>query len=102
MLTQFEKQVLALVARIPEGRVATYALLAKAISRPRAVRAVGSALGKNPNLVTVPCHRIVRSNGTLGGYRLGVRKKKALLESEGVHVSAKNRVEHFLEIQYHF
>ena len=68
----------------------TYAGLAKAIGSPKAVRAVGNILGKNPDLIVVPCHRVVRSDGTIGGYASGPKKKITLLQTEGVLVKDGN------------
>jgi O-6-methylguanine DNA methyltransferase len=85
----FTESVYALTAQIPAGRVTTYGALAKALGNPYASRATGNALRANPNPVTdVPCHRVVRSDGTLGGYagRLGNKRKEALLAEEGVAV----------------
>jgi methylated-DNA-[protein]-cysteine S-methyltransferase len=81
--TQFEQAVYRVVARIPRGRTMTYAQVARAIGRPRAVRAVGNALNRNPFAPRVPCHRVVRSDGSLGGFADGPRKKKRLLRAEG-------------------
>jgi AraC family transcriptional regulator of adaptative response/methylated-DNA-[protein]-cysteine methyltransferase len=67
---------------IPAGTTATYAAIASRIGRPRAVRAVGLACGANHVAVLVPCHRVVRGNGALSGYRWGVERKRALLERE--------------------
>jgi len=83
-LTIFEKSVLDSVKNISCGKLTTYRLLARSIGRPKAVRAVGNALRKNSELVKVPCHRVVRSDGKLGGYLAGVRKKLLLLEKEGI------------------
>ncbi len=83
----FEDKVIDLVCQISEGRVSTYKTLAEHLGKPRAYRAVGNALNKNPNPVEIPCHRVVRSNGGIGGYRDGVRRKEELLKSEGVEVS---------------
>jgi len=66
--------------------VTTYAAFAKFIGRPRAARAVGNALNKNPYSPKVPCHRVVKSNGSLGGFAGGARKKKQFLEREGVKI----------------
>lgn len=82
----FSDDALALVKKVPKGRVTTYYDIAKALGRPGAVRAVGNALSRNPDLVRVPCHRVVRSDGTLGGYVLGEEKKAELLRSEGVEI----------------
>ncbi|WP_330301390.1 methylated-DNA--[protein]-cysteine S-methyltransferase [Streptomyces sp. NBC_00503] len=83
LATPFSRQtVLALDAFVPYGRTATYAELAGALSRPRAARAVGTALGANPLCVVLPCHRIVASAGGLAGYAGGVEAKKYLLDLE--------------------
>ena len=86
----FNDSVYAMASLIPMGRVTTYGAIAKAIGSPRAARAVGNALGANTNPIVVPCHRVVRSDGVLGGYSGGegpVTKAK-LLSREGVQVSA--------------
>ncbi|MCX6796275.1 MAG: MGMT family protein [Candidatus Falkowbacteria bacterium] len=80
----FQKSVWEATRKIPRGRVATYAQIAQAIGRPLAVRAVGNALNKNTNSPKVPCHRVVKSNGSLGGFARGVKKKRELLKREGV------------------
>jgi len=84
--TDLEKRVWQEVAKIPKGRVITYKELAKKVGRPRAVRAVANAVGKNPFAPTIPCHRVVRSDGGLGGYsgKGGVKAKVSLLKKEGV------------------
>ena len=84
-MSLFQERCLKLVALIPEGRVSTYKAIAKALDT-KAYRAVGSAIGKNPNPITVPCHRVVKSNGEVGGYAFGVEKKMQLLQKEGVQV----------------
>jgi O-6-methylguanine DNA methyltransferase len=83
-LTPFQKAVYRVVARIPRGKTMTYAQVAAAIGRPKAVRAVGNALNKNPFAPAVPCHRVIRSDGTLGGFASGSAAKRRLLKSEGV------------------
>jgi len=80
----FGQRVLAEVHRIPRGRVATYGMIARALGSPGATRAVGRALAGNPIPLLVPCHRVVRSDGTLGGYAGGGTLKRLLLEWEGV------------------
>lgn len=82
-LTAFQRDVLTAAARLDFGQVATYADIARRIGRPRASRAVGNALGRNPVAIVVPCHRVVRSDGSLGGYTGGVEYKQALLTIEG-------------------
>ncbi len=86
MAILFEARVLKLVVKIPAGRVTTYGELAKAIGQPQASRAVGNALNKNPELIKIPCHRVVRSDGTIGGYIKGGLQKKKLLLKEGVEI----------------
>ena len=85
-LTAFEKNILRLVKEIPVGKVVTYKTLALALNRPRASRAVGNALHKNPELFKTPCHRVIKSSGLLGDYVLGPQKKVELLKREGVIV----------------
>lgn len=86
-MSDFAQKVYDVVRTIPKGRVATYAGIAKAIGSPRAVRAVGTALGKNRNFKQVPCHRVVRSDGRIGQYVFGTDKKVAILRKEGVEVN---------------
>lgn len=85
-ITPFRRQVYLACARIPAGTLATYSDLAGLAGSPAAVRAVGSAMANNPLPLLVPCHRIVRSDGTIGGFSStrGVSQKKALLRHEGV------------------
>ncbi len=78
----FRRKVLAAAKRIPYGRTASYTQMATAAGNPRAVRAAGTALGHNPVPIIVPCHRVLRSDGTLGGYGGGLPKKELLLELE--------------------
>jgi O-6-methylguanine DNA methyltransferase len=91
----FSEQVLNLCRKIPRGRITTYGEIAKALGKPRASRAVGQALKRNPRPIETPCHRVVHSDGTLGGYggpgRERTEKKKALLEREGVSIK-KDRI----------
>ncbi|NRP27930.1 MULTISPECIES: methylated-DNA--[protein]-cysteine S-methyltransferase [unclassified Marinobacterium] len=80
--TEFQKEVWQAVCQIPEGDTVSYSQLALNIKKPKAVRAVGSALGANNIAYWVPCHRAVRSDGSLGGYRWGVSLKAKLLSAE--------------------
>jgi methylated-DNA-[protein]-cysteine S-methyltransferase len=73
-----------LLLKIPAGKVSTYGDLARALGNPSASRAIGRILGENPNPIKVPCHRVVMSNGRVGGYAYGTFKKRQLLENEGV------------------
>jgi methylated-DNA-[protein]-cysteine S-methyltransferase len=79
----FIRKVLRTTARIPYGDVRTYGEIAARAGSPRASRAAGNALGSNPIPIVVPCHRVVRSGGILGGYTGGVERKEFLLELEG-------------------
>jgi len=88
LLSQFRYRVYSVVRKIPKGRVATYKSIAKAIGRPRAVRAVGNALNKNPFAPKVPCHRVVKSDGSIGGFASGSKKKIKILQEEGVVVKS--------------
>ena len=73
-----------MLVRIPEGRVATYGDMALALGSPGASRAIGKILNKNPNPIAAPCHRVVMSDGSVGGYALGKDRKKRLLGKEGL------------------
>lgn len=79
----FYRKVLRATARIPFGETRSYSEMAKRAGSPRAVRATGTALGSNPLPIIVPCHRVLRSGGALGGYGGGLEVKQALLELEG-------------------
>ncbi len=80
--TAFQKQVWQAARLIPRGETRSYGWLARQIGKPAAARAVGQALGKNPFLIVVPCHRVIAGNGTLGGFGGGLEMKQALLELE--------------------
>lgn len=80
--TEFQAKVWAALRRIPAGRTVSYSDLAAAVGSPSAVRAVGTANGRNPVPVVVPCHRVVCSDGTLGGYGGGLDRKRWLLDHE--------------------
>ncbi len=86
--TKFQLKVWNLLKKIPKGTVKTYSEVAKAIGKPLAVRAVANAIAKNPYPIQIPCHRVIRSDGSLGGYSGvgGVKKKKNLLKKEGIIV----------------
>ena len=85
-LTEFQRRVLQETRKVPRGQVVSYAQIAKRIGQPKAVRAVGQALRRNPVPIVVPCHRVIASDGSLGGYsgRLRSRRKLQLLRLEGV------------------
>jgi methylated-DNA-[protein]-cysteine S-methyltransferase len=79
-----DSDVYDLLLKIPAGKVSTYGDLAKAVGNPLASREIGRILGRNPNPVKVPCHRVVMSDGKVGGYAYGSDKKRELLEKEGI------------------
>ena len=81
--TAFQEAVWRELRKIPLGETRSYADIAKAIGEPAAVRAVGTANGSNPVAVLVPCHRVIRSDGSLGGYAGGLDRKRKLLQVEG-------------------
>lgn len=96
-MTEFEGKIYDVVRRISKGNVLTYKEVAELIGRPKAYRAVGNALnraptlmhecgGKNPFAPNVPCHRVIRSDGKIGGYAQGTRNKIKLLKSEGLKI----------------
>lgn len=87
----FSLKVLELTGRIPPGRVTTYGEIAMALGNARLSRAVGSALNRNTRPVETPCHRVVKSDGTLGGYSRGVSEKIKLLRKEGILIK-DNRI----------
>ena len=82
----FTRRVLQATARIPYGEVSSYARVAAAAGSPKATRAAGNALGTNPIPIVVPCHRVLRTGGALGGYTGGVDRKQALLTLEGARL----------------
>jgi AraC family transcriptional regulator of adaptative response/methylated-DNA-[protein]-cysteine methyltransferase len=86
--TAFQKSVWQALRQVPAGQTVSYGELARRIGHPAAVRAVAHACATNPLAVLVPCHRAVRSNGALAGYRWGLARKRELLEREGVRRGA--------------
>ena len=86
--TKFQKKVWKYLVTIPKGQVKTYKQVAKSIKRPKSARAVANACAKNPYAPKIPCHRVIRSDGTLGGYsgRGGVKQKRKLLRAEKVPI----------------
>jgi len=95
------KSVYDLLAKIPLGKVSTYGDIAKALGHPGASRAIGRIIANNPNPIVVPCHRVVKSNGEIGGFMYGENMKKEILEKEGIEV--ENRiVKNFKEFRFVF
>jgi len=81
-MTIFSEKVYQIVKKIPQGQTLTYKQVARQAGRPKAYRAVGNILNKNYN-PAIPCHRVIRSDGQLGGYNRGVSAKKRILKQEG-------------------
>lgn len=90
--TPFQREVWHALRRLPAGATCTYAALAESMGRATAARAVGSAIGRNPLLVFVPCHRVIGARGDLAGYSGGLPRKQVLLELERRHHSTLGRV----------
>ena len=86
-MTKFQSECYEALKKVPKGKVITYAGLARMVGRPKAHRAVGSAMNKNPYAPQVPCHRVVKSNGDLGGFATDIKVKIKRLQEEGVVVS---------------
>ena len=84
--TKFQLKVWKYLRTIPKGQVRTYSQVANAIKKPKAARAVANAIGKNPYAPKIPCHRVIRSDGSLGGYsgKGGINTKRKLLKLEGI------------------
>ena len=100
-MTRFEQKVFSLVEKIPFGKVTTYQILAKKLGSSSLARAVGNALSKNPRLIVVPCHRVIKSDGVIGGYAKGLAKKLQLLQNEGIRTE-RGKVANLAKCLYHF
>ena len=98
-MTSFQSQCYEALKKVPRGKVITYGGLAEMIGRPKAHRAVGSAMNKNPFAPKVPCHRVVKSNGDLGGFSIDTKVKIKRLQEEGVMVS-NNKIVDFKSILF--
>ncbi len=81
--TEFQQQVWKAIQQIPYGEVRSYQWIADQIGRPKSARSIGNAVGANPVSILIPCHRVIRSNGALGGYGGGLERKQQLLALEG-------------------
>jgi len=95
-MKSFHERVIELMRRIPKGKVTTYKLIAHKLGC-KAYRAVGSAVGSNPFAPVVPCHRVCKSNGTVGNYGGGVKKKIKLLRKEGIKIDGKDKKARILD-----
>ena len=91
----FNEQCCRLLSKIPKGKISTYKDIARALNT-KAYRAVGNAMAKNPTPITVPCHRVINSDGSIGGYALGIDKKVNLLKKEGISIKKGKIVDYKL------
>ncbi len=98
-MTSFQSQCYEALKKVPPGNVISYGGLAEMIGRPKAHRAVGSAMNKNPFAPIVPCHRVVKSNGELGGFAGDINLKIKRLQEEGVKVS-NNKIVNFQSVLF--
>jgi AraC family transcriptional regulator of adaptative response/methylated-DNA-[protein]-cysteine methyltransferase len=90
-MTAFQRLVWSALSRIPQGRTSTYGEVAAAIGHPKAARAVGNTCGRNPVAVAIPCHRVLRNDGALGGYAWGPERKQALIRAEQASLTTHGR-----------
>ena len=96
----FNQQCYEILSKIPKGNVVTYKQIAH-ILNTKAYRAVGNAMANNPKPIIVPCHRIINSNGCIGGYAYGIEKKISLLEKEGIRIK-EGKIVNFKKYLYLF
>ncbi len=96
----FSEKCYMLLRKVPKGKITTYKNIAKALGT-RAYRAVGNAMNKNPYAPKVACHRVVKSNGEIGGFASGTENKRELLKSEGIHIK-NNKIQNFSKLLYEF
>jgi len=100
-MTNFEERVWKIAKNIPKGKITTYGEIARKLGRPKAARAVGNALNKNPYAPQVPCHRVVKANGEIGGYAKGVTTKITILKKEKIEIK-NNKIINFRRKLYKF
>jgi len=98
--SRFSELVLELTKKVPPGRVSTYKIIANKLNT-KAYRAVGIALKNNKFPIVIPCHRIVKSDGSIGGYSRGIKEKIKLLKREGIKIR-NNKIENFQKVLFRF
>ena len=96
-----DQDVYVLLSKIPSGKVSTYGDIARALGHPKAARAIGRIIANNPNPISIPCHRVVKSNGEIGGFAYGEQMKREILEKEGIKFQNRT-VENFEEQRLSF
>ena len=94
--------VYKLLIRIPNGKVTTYGDIAKQLGNKKLARPVGKILHNNPNPIIIPCHKVVSSNGKIGGYAYGLKMKKNLLKKEGIIILKDGTIENFHKIRVEY
>lgn len=94
--------VYKLLIRIPNGKVTTYGDIAKQLGNKKLARSVGKILHNNPNPIIIPCHKVVLSNGKIGGYAYGLKMKKNLLKKEGIIILKDGTIENFHKIRVEY
>jgi O-6-methylguanine DNA methyltransferase len=100
--TSFQKKVWREIYKIPYGKLTSYGKIAQAIAKPKAARAVGNAVGANPVAIVIPCHRVVWSNGGIGGFGGGLDRKRSLLNIEGILPRAEGEPEKGIDLTAFF
>lgn len=100
--TDFQKRVWKAIYKVPYGKLTSYGLLAKAIRKPKAARAVGNAVGQNPISIIIPCHRVVWNYGGIGGFGGGLDRKRFLLKIEGILPSSGDKAEKGIDLSKFF
>lgn len=96
----FYEKCYEVLRKVPKGKITTYKILAKKL-KTKAYRAVGNAMNKNPYAPKVPCHRVVKSDGSIGGFADGIKKKIFRLKKEGIKIK-NNKIENFEKVVYYF
>ena len=97
-----QEMVIRTEYQIPRGSLSTYQLLARTVGKPRAIRAIARALSQNPFPIVIPCHRVIRSDGFLGGYQGGLEMKRTLLRAEGISSSDTYYIENWKQYLWQF
>lgn len=100
-LTDFQRNVYNFLKKIPKGKIATYKILAKAVGKPKNWRQIGKILSQNPDVKEFPCFRVIKSNGEVGGYQKGIKRKTILLKKDGIIVNG-DRIRDFKKILFKF
>ena len=100
MSSTFNEKCYSLIKKIQKGKITTYKCIAKALGT-KAYKAVGNAMHNNPSLYKIPCHRVIKSNGDVGGFVLGKKEKIKLLKSEGIPIKS-NKIQNFNKFLFKF